>query len=379
MKPEMRSGSFSAFVLIVPILTGLIILKPATVGLLAADELVAAIEKVGGRVTTRSQLVLLQIAQSGANRIIIRTVRPPQVPPVDGAIGRQERYGLTRIDFRRITTSVPSISSAIPMREFQMEVKFKEKVVKVRVVGSTAESVVIGQLRLNRGRFYTDADNRRNVVVLSNSVSQKLFPNENPIGKTIDIGGSFFRIVGETKQRQHAESMARLSQGQSAGDSSVYIPLTTMWNHFGDSVPTRKAESYELSEVTLIIKSVSKIGPTANVVENLLKKSHKTLDYTIVIPKELIEQIPLLGSEARNDIVMVDLRATGIADTGLAMVGSFPKLEVLLLNDTAITDSQLEHLHDLRRLKILWLQNTKVTDVAVIRLRKALPQCQIYR
>ncbi len=42
----------------------------------------------------------------------------------------------------------------------------------------------------------TDLRERTNVVVLGKDVVKALFPNEEPLGKEIKIGGRVFRVVG---------------------------------------------------------------------------------------------------------------------------------------------------------------------------------------
>ncbi|GIT28575.1 MAG: hypothetical protein Ct9H300mP1_06210 [Planctomycetaceae bacterium] len=41
----------------------------------------------------------------------------------DSASSQVRRYGLTRADFRRITSNIPSIESSVPMRELQFELR----------------------------------------------------------------------------------------------------------------------------------------------------------------------------------------------------------------------------------------------------------------
>jgi internalin A len=53
-------------------------------------------------------------------------------------------------------------------------------------------------------------------------------------------------------------------------------------------------------------------------------------------------------------------------------------MQWLWLNGTKVTDSGLEHLKGLMRLKELDLSNTNVTDEGVKKLKKALPNCNIF-
>jgi hypothetical protein len=157
-----------------------------------------------------------------------------------------------------------------------------------------------------------------------------------------------------------------------------------MARHIGDQVITHNAETaeteiFELSQMTLVVEDVSKVKPTADIIARQLQKTHKTLDYSIIVPMVLLQQASQLSNGARNDIVVVDLRGTRINDTELALVENLTDIEFLLLNDTAISDAGLNHLQGLRRMRAVWLRNTKVTDAGVSKLQQALPQCLIHR
>src|SRR6478672_7266310 len=56
-----------------------------------------------------------QIAQLGANNLILTTVQPP---PAQGAsTKRQNRFGVTQRDFAALMATLPELQGAVPMRE----------------------------------------------------------------------------------------------------------------------------------------------------------------------------------------------------------------------------------------------------------------------
>jgi putative ABC transport system permease protein len=61
-----------------------------------------------------------------------------------------------------------------------------------------------------------------NVAVLGNTVVQNLFPNENPIGKTIRIGNLPFKVVGTLVAKGQSAAMG------SDQDDVVFVPFTTV-------------------------------------------------------------------------------------------------------------------------------------------------------
>jgi hypothetical protein len=63
----------------------------------------------------------------------------------------------------------------------------------------------------------------------------------------------------------------------------------------------------------------------------------------------------------------------------LAHVGKLSKLKALWLTNAPVTDAALPHLRRLTGLEKLYLQGTKVTGAGVSELKKALPECRVYR
>jgi len=80
-----------------------------------------------------------------------------------------------------------------------------------------------------------------------------------------------------------------------------------------------------------------------------------------------------------TDLQWLDLSGTRVTDLGLAKLVHLEKLRWLGLDNTGVTDKGLAKLLTLRRLRMLSIQGTHVSDKAVRQLRKALPQCYVFR
>ena len=77
------------------------------------------------------------------------------------------------------------------------------------------------------GRYITDADNDHNapVAFIGTEIVQRIFPNVDPIGKTVQIDGRPYEVVGVAKPLGSA-----LGQSQ---DGFVYIPVRTWMKVYG--------------------------------------------------------------------------------------------------------------------------------------------------
>lgn len=93
--------------------------------------------------------------------------------------------------------------------------------------GTTASLVDIRALEIARGRFIDGAEDVRaaQVAVVGADVADTLFPADDPLGRTVRIGGRGYRIVG---------LLAR--QGTAGGvtlDRYAYVPLSAYERTFG--------------------------------------------------------------------------------------------------------------------------------------------------
>ncbi|MDE7389146.1 MAG: ABC transporter permease [Muribaculaceae bacterium] len=78
------------------------------------------------------------------------------------------------------------------------------------------------------GRFINESDEvaTRKVCVIGRSVSEKIFGVGDPVGRFLNVGGIYYRIVGMAGQT------AEVQMGGSKIDDSVIIPISTMRRSF---------------------------------------------------------------------------------------------------------------------------------------------------
>jgi putative ABC transport system permease protein len=103
----------------------------------------------------------------------------------------------------------------------------RREVSNVYLMGTTYEYTLIGATDCKLGRFINESESRggRNVCVLGTDVADALFPNEDPIDKTVRIQGHEYRVVGVFEK-----------QGTFLGlfsfDSQVVIPIESYARYF---------------------------------------------------------------------------------------------------------------------------------------------------
>ena len=241
-----------------------------------------------------SQKAQEQIESLGASNIIVRSIKPPSeiAEKTRGALP----YGITWEDYERLVATIPTIESALPIREMRRRFSFKDRMVDGRLVGCTPEYREVTRLEEARGHFVSHLEQRDkwNNCVLAAEVAERLFPYEDPIGQAIHVDELYYRVVGVIKPKM---ATAAIGGSLAAQDFSndVYVPINTLLPRIGDVVVTRRSSSFEreqveLTQVTLRVDKVKNVMETAELVKETLEPHHRNRDYAITVPLELLEQ-----------------------------------------------------------------------------------------
>jgi putative ABC transport system permease protein len=261
-----------------------------------------------------SQEAQRQIEGLGADNILVRSIQPST--ETTAGMSGPVPYGLKREEFERLVQTIPTLRSALPIREVRRQISHgRRDPVDGRLVGCTPEYAEVTRLEVQRGRFITDADVRElhSYCVLAARLAERLFPYEDPIGRRIYMSETqdFFEVVGVLK---HRNPTAAIGGSLSAQDFSedIYIPISTLQQRVGDFVVTRRgssmsAEVIELNQITLRVHSVDQVRQTADLVRVTLglpldegsssesrspsgEPQRYRQDVAVVVPEELLEQ-----------------------------------------------------------------------------------------
>ena len=302
----------------------------AILGILIGVTAVIWLVAMGEGVSKQAQE---QIKELGATNIIVRSVKP-----TDGSKSGTSffiEYGLLREDFLRISRNVPTIIAAVPLREIRKEGRYHDRAVDVRLVGCTPQYVSLNHLHLARGHFISDRDQERsdNVCVIAHGTAERLFPYEDPIGKSIQVDRDFYTIIGQTAERTPTGGIGGSFSGQDF-NQDVYIPLNTLRTRIGDKVLTSRSGSQEgeivqLSQITVTVDDIAHVDDTADIIRSLLERYHRNNDFAIIVPKELLRQ-------AEVTQIMFNVLLVFIAGISL-LVGGIGIMNIMLATVTERT------------------------------------------
>jgi len=151
--------------------------------------------------------------------------------------------------------------------------------------------------RVAVGRFFNETDMEASapVCVLGSDMVNILFPMEEPLGRDVRVGGTYYRVIGvmEPKAKVTHEDETQPSSARAA--HQMFIPLETAKSRYGEVLTKARsgsieAERVQLHEVTVKISSREEVVPVADAIKALLAHHHKKQDYDVVVPLELLKR-----------------------------------------------------------------------------------------
>jgi putative ABC transport system permease protein len=237
------------------------------------------------------------------------------------------QYGLTMQDLERIVSTIPTVVSAAPLREFRKELRYLDHKLEGRVVAVTPGFLELNGLKMSRGRFLSELDNERfsNVAVLAAETAETLFPLEDPIGRAIRIGEEhYYQVIGVTQRRAPSAGIGSSLAAQDY-NQDVYIPFATDRARFGkiliyERAGTFEIEKLEISQITVAVDDTQHVKKTATIIGDLIKQFHKKEDTAITVPLDLLERLEetqriftyVLGAIASISLVVGGIGITNI-------------------------------------------------------------------
>lgn len=141
---------------------------------------------------------------------------------------RNKKLTLEDFDYLRERLTLAEAVGAIDGRDDRRIRAGNESLEGADIRGVTPNMVEIYREKVGAGRYISEEDYQRRalVVFVGTEVAEKLYPNLDPLGKTLRIEGLPFEVVGVAEK---VGTVFGLSQ-----DNFVNIPLTTYLKLFGE-------------------------------------------------------------------------------------------------------------------------------------------------
>ncbi|OIK12895.1 ABC transporter permease [Bacillus sp. MUM 13] len=154
-----------------------------------------------------SQTVKNQISNLGTNLV---TVNITDTDSVDLKEKDTEKFGT----LSAVKNISPSVSGRVTVQNGTVSAQ-------TALTGTNADYLSVRDLKLDQGRFLSDLDVefRQKTAVLGSDTAQTLFTRSNPVGQSINVDGTSFKVVGVLASKGS-------SMGQS-GDDVIITPIST--------------------------------------------------------------------------------------------------------------------------------------------------------
>jgi putative ABC transport system permease protein len=159
---------------------------------------VAAVVTVTGLAAGASDQVGGQLDSFSANAIWIN----PETTQTSGA--RSKSTGrLTENDGRAIAREAVSVTMVAPYLQTSGQVVSGDKNVQTQLYGTKLPYFTIRKWKIGKGEFWQESDEliKSKVCILGTTVATALFGTDDPVGRTIRIGRSPFRVIGVFESR----------------------------------------------------------------------------------------------------------------------------------------------------------------------------------
>jgi putative ABC transport system permease protein len=228
------------------------------------------------------------------------------------------------LDDAQAISRIPGVVDAVPSIQRQAQVIVGERNTQTSVVGTSASYEKVLNTSVSEGNFFSPSQVERweRVALIGATVKDSLFPDANPIGKTIQIVNGprrvSFRVIGVLESKGASGFVNR--------DDQILIPVTTAQKLlFGVK---------NIGSITVEVSSPEKMDQVSTEISSLLRLRHnipkdKENDFTIFSQKDILGT---LGSVMNYFTIVL----AGIASISL-LVGGIGIMNIMLVSVTERT------------------------------------------
>ena len=258
----------------------------------------------------------------GTNLISVNPGRFRVGGVVSGAAGSST---LTYADAQAIAALKPQVAAVAPQVSQSFQITAGGQNTNTSVIGTTPSYTSVNRWDVAAGSFFSDDDVQSSdtVAVLGQTTASDLFPDINPIGRAIKIGGVSFTVIGIMQDRT--------ASGPFDNNDQILVPITTAHYRLmgGPSFDTAS-----LRTIAIEARSEADIQATKDAVQGLLEQRHKIApsasdDFQIMSQSQLLD----FSTSVEKGLTLF---LVGIAAISL-LVGGIGIMNIMLVSVTERT------------------------------------------
>jgi putative ABC transport system permease protein len=260
-----------------------------------------------------------QFEDLGSNIVIIT---PGQVFDSRGSFKARDRNTVitqtfTEKDSKLLKNAIGNRGEIVASVQFEDKAKYKQTQDIITIVGTQAD---YGRIRNSipsdgNGRWFSQQEDElgANVVVLGHGISDKLFPHQSPLGKTVSIGSKNLKVIGVVDKKGG-------SLGGPDFDNYCYIPLESAFLSRGN----RDIQSFFIQA-----KSGNDVNFVKTTAEKTLLSKYDKDNFSVFDQSQILSTITGILSTLTAGL-------TGIAAISL-IVGGIGIMNIMLVTVTERT------------------------------------------
>lgn len=264
------------------------------------------------------QSILEQLSLIGANSIVVKAKVPEPGDAQESDTGggnvnasesgvKGYSPGLSLNDMIALENIMPTTDRISPEIVQEMTVIYAKTSKKARCIGITNDFFEINNLNVGRGSYFHDThfENGANVCIIGSAIATRLFKGEEPLGRKIKCGHTWFKVVGILAQRRVPKSKIEELSIRDYNDD-IYIPIQAFLRRIDDR--QRIAESdvvqgrnndrndrienyHQIDRAVIRISAPEYVESSAELISRILKRRHNDrIDFEIDVPELLIKQ-----------------------------------------------------------------------------------------
>ncbi|MDP2807325.1 MAG: ABC transporter permease [bacterium] len=213
-----------------------------------------------------NKMIAKQLSSLGTTTLYVQ--KEGLVMSHDDWLKTRGRKNLTIEDAYAVRDNCPSVLRVAPLLDNMVNVKYgKQEVMGTEVNGTTPEFQFIADYEIVDGRPMSNVDmtHSRQVAMLGSTVVEKLFGQQDPLGKEVIISGNRFEVIGLL-----AKKGSFLGNDQ---DNMLLIPISTFQKIFTGQIRNRGRGG----SVTIAVQplDVSYVEKAKDEVTELLRRRRK--------------------------------------------------------------------------------------------------------
>ena len=207
-----------------------------------------------------------------------------------GGLQSDRKIVLKNDDFQTVLKSDSSkIENSTARYSTNMMVKYGKESGSYQISGANPEEKIIENRKLTDGRYLNslDMNRKQNVAVIGRMVQRDLIKNGTPIGKDLNINGTFFKIVGvfsddggDWDERMITVPITTLQQMKKGSDT-----VSTIFITYDNKLSPDQAIKYG-DKIQKELKAKNKVSPDDEngiIVRNNAKNMGETFQFLFII------------------------------------------------------------------------------------------------